>query len=77
MTCNSDSNHTLIREILSVLESPQVLLIYAADGTASQGEDNGLEHWYATAAVAYHQGTEVRHSERLIGTQKVGNLMPA
>jgi hypothetical protein len=50
-------------------------MVYTVDGTAPQGEGNDLEHWYATAAVTYYQGTEVRHSERLIGTQKAGNLL--
>jgi len=47
--CKRDSRRTLIREIhtLSGSESSQVLLVYAADGTAPQGEGNDLQHWYA------------------------------
>ena len=41
-TCKGDSCHTFPQEILSLSGSPQVLLVYAADGTASQGEDNDL-----------------------------------
>jgi hypothetical protein len=45
--------------------------------SASQGEGNNLEVWYATATVAYHQGAEVRHGERPIGTEQAGNLVAA
>jgi hypothetical protein len=62
------------RKILS--DSPSSFLVYATDGAAPQGDGNNLEHWYATAMVAYHQGSEVRHSERLIGT-KAGDLLAA
>lgn len=53
------------------------MLVYATDGTALQGEDNNPEHRYAIAAVAQHQGPEVRDSEGPIGTQKAGNLTTA
>jgi hypothetical protein len=57
----------ITQEIHTLSESLHTLLIYAADEAASQsmGQHGRV---VATTVVAYYQGTEVQHGERLVGT---------
>ncbi|KAI0255563.1 hypothetical protein BJV78DRAFT_1176767 [Lactifluus subvellereus] len=59
-----DARCALTEEICTLAGSTSTLLIFATD-------------WHATSAVAYHQGPEVRHSERLVRTESAGNLIAA
>ena len=76
-TCRGNARLALTREIHSLSTAAHTLLLFAAEGTAIQGEDNNAKQWHATAVVAYHQGPEVRHGERLIGTDMAGDLIAA
>ena len=67
----------LAQEIRSISDSPRALLVHTTDSTATQREDNNLEHWCRTAAVATTQVRKCGTVQRLIGTENAGNLLTA
>jgi len=76
-TCKGDARSILNQEIQDLTKMGSNLIVFATDGTGTQGNGNNATQWYATAAVAYQHGVEVRHGERLIGTEAAGNLLTA
>ena len=76
-TGKGEARKAITEDLATIAKSPQALLVFATDGEATQGEGDNATHWHATSAVVYHQGVEVRHSERLIGTSAAGNLIYA
>jgi hypothetical protein len=76
-TCKGNARLALVQEIHSLSTAAHTLLLFATEGTATQGEGNKAKLWHATSVIAYHQGPEAHHGERLIGMDMAGDLIAA